>query len=352
MSDLTSAAAALMREGLGPALVDLLVGTPEGVQPAPAVVEKVCMCIRGLSIHDDLRSEMSSAYDNGRLFLKAPGLVAKLMALAAAYLTAPDLASAALNAAKALVTTNEAVQVLCVHGAVDLVFAIVSCEHADGGRALSLLRSAMGLMRNLAADDGKKEAFLAMGGLLSMLRVLSIEPFNMDPALMEHAMACLAQFSLRSPALSEKMVQVGAVEVIIRTMRCFPQRDTLQRQACLCMRNIAGRCPDLRPVLLDAGAEAALRAAGMLPTVVDEAYAALRDLNIDVQYVRVDTDGTVKPAYEQFGNTGKLNFRAVYDEAEDIEEKVSENARAPFALDHDHHHHDHGCDDDDCNHHH
>jgi hypothetical protein len=340
-------AAALMREGFGVILSEYLseIDTNNIASELAPIVEKICSCIRGLSIHDDLRKEMSSAYDNGKFFLKQNNVVSKLMAIANAYDETPDLASAALSAAKALVTTNEAVQILSIHGAVELVFKIVNYQDTVDkvARQLSLVRSAIGLLRNIAADDNKKELFLGMGGLHALLHIISIEPYNQDAILMEHAMACFAQFSLRSPAHSERMVQAGAIETIVKTMTQFSIRDSLQRQGCLAIRNIAGRCPELRSTILDAGAEAALRSAGTLLTVVDEAYAALRDLNCDVQYVKVDEDGSIKPVYEQFGaNSGKLNFRPVYDD-NDIEQKVAENARAPFAS---------SCDDEDCGDHH
>ena len=36
----------------------------------------------------------------------------------------------------------------------------------------------------------------------------------------------------------------------------------MHHAGCLCIRNIAGRCPDLRAILLDAGVESVLRKAG------------------------------------------------------------------------------------------
>ena len=97
------------------------------------------------------------------------------------------------------------------------------------------------------------------------------------------------------------------------------------------MRNIAGRCPELRGTLLDAGLEDILRGAGRYMDVVDEAYAALRDLGCEVQYVKVSADGSVAPAYEQFGGPTKLRFNPIYDEADNIEDRVAAEARAPFA---------------------
>lgn len=56
-------------------------------------------------------------------------------------------------------------------------------------------------------------------------------------------------------------------------------------QACLCIRNIAARGPDLRQTMLDEGCEAALRDAGKISRCVDEAYMALRDLRCEVTII-------------------------------------------------------------------
>lgn len=133
---------------------------------------------------------------------------------------------------------------------------------------------------------------------LAMLALLQ------DSVLIEHGAACLAAMSLRSPTNSAKIVECGAIEVLVRCMRSHSDKSSMQRQGqlnalmahththtimspgnlrfhqdvqlsnllslsnttqhtgCLCIRNIAGRCPDLRAILLDAGVESVLRKAG------------------------------------------------------------------------------------------
>eukprot|EP01031_Cornospumella_fuschlensis_P033564 gene33564-40604_t len=349
----------LMKAGLGATLTTYFSPLPPLPLATPfhPLFDKICTCIRGLSVHDDYRQEMSSAMDNGKFFLKQASVVAGLMTLATpidtpALSAHPAVSAAALAAARALVTTNEAVQVLSLHGAVELVLNILKgetklagqpSEGVQQGSRLGLLRSALGLLRNIAADDVKKESYLAQGGLAPLLFLGCTAPYCQDAALIDHLLACLAQFSLRSPSQSTMIVQRGGVEVLVRAMRTFVGREALQRQACLTIRNIAGRCPELHATLLDAGVEGVLREAGRLPSVVDEAYAAMRDLNIDVQFVKVDTDGTVQPMYEHFGEKqGKLNFKPVFEATCDLEERVEENAKAPFAR---------HCEDSDCDDH-
>ena len=54
---------------------------------------------------------------------------------------------------------------------------------------------------------------------------------------------------------------------------------------------------------------------------------ALRDLECQVQFIRVGEDGRVQNAYEAFGVTTKLRFNPVYDDAPDIEDRYAVGCR-------------------------
>jgi hypothetical protein len=158
-----------------------------------------------------------------------------------------------------------------------------------------------------------------------------------DMMLMEHGTAVLAMMTLRQPQNARKVVQVGAIDVLVKGMRKLPTAGGFQRQCCLTVRNIAGRCPDLKGSLLDSGCEDVLRNAGKLQQAVDEAYAALRDLECAVTKVKMNEDGNIVPQYEAFG-AQKANVKAVWDDVpsenqsglSNIEERVAANAQAPF----------------------
>lgn len=51
-----------------------------------------------------------------------------------------------------------------------------------------------------------------------------------DSVLMEHGAACLAAMSLRSPTNSAKIVECGAIEVLVRCMRSHSDKSSMQRQ--------------------------------------------------------------------------------------------------------------------------
>lgn len=314
-----------------------------------SILEQACYTLRGLCVFDDYRSEMSCAYENSRYLIKQTGLISSLVQLAGSYPTIPDVATSALLAIKAMITTNEAVQIICQHGINDVLTSILQ-NYSQLSLSVRLVRGAIAAIRNIAADDIRKDMMVSTGIIEALVSTLAVEPYNQDSTLVEHVFGSFAQLTLRSPGNSMKVVKCGgAVDLIVLMMRKYSDKEALQRQACLTIRNIAGRCPSLRGVLLDAGVEHVLREAGKLSTVVDEAYSALRDLECNVQYVKVTEDGSVVPAFEQFGAAPKLNFRPVYDEVDDLDDRINKEAKAPFPnqkpetaefhdLDHDHSH--------------
>lgn len=318
-----------MVSGAGVTLASIVIANAAQYNEWAPVLTDACLLMRGLCVHDDIRKDMSCAYENGRFFLKQNGMVAALMAMSDYFRVYPALASAALSAARNMIATEEAVQVMSQHGAIDLIRDVLSYPEATVG----LVRSAVGLMRNVCADDVRKDRLVGDGSLDLLINVMSQEQYAKDGGLMEHAVACLAQISLRSPSNAQRIVSAGAaLDILARTMRRYSDRSGLQRQGCLTVRNIAARGPELRPVLLDAGFEDILRAAGRIMDVVDEAYGALRDLGCEVHYVKVGADGKVEPVYEQFGAATKLQFNPIYDEDDYISTRVQEEARAPLPL--------------------
>jgi hypothetical protein len=67
--------------------------------------------------------------------------------------------------------------------------------------------------------------------------------------------------------------------------------------------------------LLEDDMEGLLRHAGTLPGSIDAAFAALRDLGLEVEMITVDPEtGEVRKGVQQFGEV-KSAFRAVYDDA-------------------------------------
>lgn len=153
----------MMQNGMGKILSRLVVEKqPDGEGGVRHnILVEACNLIRGLCVHDDTRKEMSCAYDNGKFFLvsefvRSDGEVLKtfkvLFSFAKLFKDVPLLASASLAAAKQLITSEEAVKVATHHGAMELPLQILSWPESP----MSLMRSIAGLMRNMCADDDRK----------------------------------------------------------------------------------------------------------------------------------------------------------------------------------------------------
>ena len=91
------------------------------------------------------------------------------------------------------------------HGALELTRSILLSRGSD----LSLMKSVIGLMRNLCADDVRKDKLVADGTLDLLIAKMGDEVYAADAALMEHAFACLAAISLRSPSNAQRILDTG-----------------------------------------------------------------------------------------------------------------------------------------------
>ena len=102
-------------------------------------------------------------------------------------------------------------------------------------------------------------------------------------SVLEPGLGLLTALMLRNPDVAEAAAQAGASEVIVDVMGTNAQQAAVLRQACMAVRNMVVRNPDLRPQVLSKGVEALLRAAKKAHPgpCGDVASAALRDLGLD-----------------------------------------------------------------------
>lgn len=110
----------------------------------------------------------------------------------------------------------------------DLPLLILSWEEADVG----LIRSVLGLARNLCADDNRKNKLVGDGTMRLLVARMAESRCLEDGALLEHGIACLAAMSLRFPSNAVKIVQSGAMEIVLKAMTRHMTRSALVRQGC------------------------------------------------------------------------------------------------------------------------
>ena len=160
----------MMRQDISTLLINLLAKKRELDELDTvwsSVLYETCMVIRGLCIHDDMRKEMSCAYDNGKIFLTGESsegtqrekCFKMLISFAKYFKEHTEMAAAGLAAARQLITSEESVKVATQYGAMELPIQILQWPDAP----LPLLRSVCGMMRNMCADDARKNKLVTDG---------------------------------------------------------------------------------------------------------------------------------------------------------------------------------------------
>jgi hypothetical protein len=128
--------------------------------------------------------------------------------------------------------------------------------------------------------------------------------FASEPGVQEELLGLLAALTLRMPAIASAAADAGAVEALVEVLEASQApagaggaaklaarangranggaAAGAARQACMAVRNMVVRNPELRGPFLERGAEALLRGAkAAFPVCGDVGSAALRDLGLD-----------------------------------------------------------------------
>lgn len=176
-----------------------------------SVIQECCLLIRELCLHNDIRVDMSCAYENSKIFVKNSALMECLSLLSLKYQQYPILASTALSAIRTLAINEEAVEAIAQLNMIDVCKSILlhyqddrnhkgddativgplktvtyvpfsapitsttktppSLHQGSSSPSQSeylLIRSCLGLIRNLCNDDSRK-ACIANNGILEMV---------------------------------------------------------------------------------------------------------------------------------------------------------------------------------------
>jgi hypothetical protein len=244
-----------------------------------AVVAAVCWAVAALATADDRSTAASAAFAHGRQLHKLAAHT-PLMAVLRAHVAAPATAAAACCALRAVAVNDEACVDVAEAGGVEAAVSLLSIRNGSD----AILRAATGLLRQLAGADAIKPRFVAAGGLPALLTLLCDRPGGAAAApLCEAGLTLLAALTLRNPEGSADAAAAGGLDVALELMTLFPAASGLQRAACMYLRNSAARNLELRPLMLERGAEALLRAAKAAHpgTCTDVGSAALRDLDAE-----------------------------------------------------------------------
>ena len=267
-----SAKVALFKAGAVPQLLAAL----DAHSGDATVVAAACWAVAALATADDRGTAASSAFSHGRQLHKLAAHK-PLMAALRLHVTAPATAAAACCALRAVAVNDEACVDVADAGAVEAAVSLLSLR--DGADAV--LRAALGLLRQLAGADAIKARFVTADGLPALLTLLCERPAGAAAVpLCEAGLTLFAALTLRNPDGAAAVAAAGGLDIAVELMALFPCASGLQRAACMFLRNTAARNLELRPLMLERGAEALLRAAKAAhpATCTDVGSAALRDL--------------------------------------------------------------------------
>ncbi|KAK9915509.1 hypothetical protein WJX75_000068 [Coccomyxa subellipsoidea] len=269
-------------------------GAGEPVPPPPSALGALCGALRSFATADDLRPSTSRAFQNGRTIANAGALEAMYGILhwenntevAAGH---PDLVAAVCGAMRRIAVNDDICTEFADLGGLNATMQAVR----KGMGSAAVARSGFGLLRQLANSDAIKNTIVGQDGLELINTAVAAHIDCAGP--LEQALGLLVSLMLRNPGVAERAAAAGCIDTVLDAMRAaeafgargFPDSAVgaqwVQRQACMALRNMVARNPELRPAVLEKGAEPFLRRAKVAhpATCDDVGAAALRDLGFD-----------------------------------------------------------------------
>ena len=269
---------ALVKAGAAAALLDALRTHGDNA----GVSAHACTALAALATPDDRRVSASAAFTNGRHLYSLEAHVVILAALQR-HADSPCTVAAACHAVRAVAVNDEACESMAAAGVVETGVQLLTRELLSGTAPTVVLRPALLMLRQLAGSDVVKLRFVSAGGLPPLLGLLSASCAPSAAATSEQALALCAALSLRQPDIVAAAAAAGAVDAVLEAMAAHPKSAGIQRAAAMFVRNCAARNPEVRPALLERGADALLRAAKRAhpAACADVGSAALRDLGAE-----------------------------------------------------------------------
>ena len=258
------------------------------------MLRAACAALRGMTAPDDPRKPGSNT------FMQAIS-VAKLAPLAPLYPVVrlkketPDLAVELLNTIRRVAVNDDICVEVLDDGGVEVALEVLELYRQTD---LSVLRCVLFLLHTLCGADAVRFYLRdkCLGILIAILTDTNSRVKDADASdremvaeqaeVAEHTVAILKSIALRSEDSGQMIREQGGVKSVVESLRCFPETESVQRQASNCLRNLVSY-PMYRDVVQDLiaeGAEQLLRSANLkFKSCRDVARAAVRDMGLDFQ---------------------------------------------------------------------
>jgi hypothetical protein len=245
------------------------------------LVKALSGSLKALVTADDDRPHVvgSAAFKNARFLAKEGKAAASFMAIIRHPSVVGDAATSAsvLGAMRWFAANDEICKEFLEDGGVLACLGMIQrWMHSP-----EVVAASLGALRQLSGSDGVKKMMAENEGIQQVLAVMANH--GDDDSVLEPALALLASLMLRLPDIATQASECGAIEGIARVMADRPGSHAVQRQACMAVRNLGARNPEIRPLLIDKGLEDFVRQAKSMHPVQcgDVGAAALRDMGCD-----------------------------------------------------------------------
>ena len=253
----------------------------EGRKTFLLLIKAISGSLKALVTADDDRPHVvgSAAFKNARFLAKEGKAAASFMAIIRHETVVGDAATCAsvLGAIRWFAANDEICKEFLDDGGVLVCLGMTKrWMHAP-----EVVAASLGALRQLSGSDGVKKMVAENDGIQQVLSVMANH--GEDDTVLEPALALLASLMLRLPEIATKATELGAAEGIARVMSDRPSSHPVQRQACMAVRNMGARNPELRPLLVERGLEDLVRRAKSAhpKQCGDVGAAALRDMGCD-----------------------------------------------------------------------
>ncbi|XP_067932090.1 armadillo repeat-containing protein 6-like [Watersipora subatra] len=257
-------------------VVPLLAGVLRTHKTDEAIVREVCQTFRTLTLDDDPRVPFGKAHDHAKMIVTEAGALELLLDVALSHKSDAVLADIFATLGR-LAVRNEFCQKIVDLGGLTLMLDLLTrnIKHKV------IVTNIIGVFKAIAGNDNVKVAITKSDA--PAIIVSAIDHHQTSEALCANSCACLATISLRNPENVKRIMECHGHTAVIQCMKLHPNSTQVQKQACMAIRNLVSRTRENNEAILGLGAEELINRAMTVPDCKDEAKAALRDLDCNVE---------------------------------------------------------------------
>ncbi|XP_015282865.1 PREDICTED: armadillo repeat-containing protein 6 [Gekko japonicus] len=242
------------------------------------VVREACSGLRILTFDDDIRVPFGHAHDHAKMIVVEHDGLRILIEAAKVFTDNCSVLSEICATLGRLSVRNEFCQEIVDLGGLNFMVALLAdcIDHQE------LVKQVLSAIRAIAGNDDVKDAIVNAGG--TDIIVLAMSRHLGSPQVCEQSCAALCMLALRKPENCRVIMEGGGALAALQAMKMHPREVTVQKQACMLIRNLVSHSRDFSQPILEMGAENLITEARTAHRDCDDvAKAALRDLGCKVE---------------------------------------------------------------------